>query len=240
MIELKRSLMAMRRETLPPIVTHNMVEDATDPILCHLRTLGLFNKPQDKVKIIFHPSFLSRDAPILGLDYEQFVRGCHLGVFPSYYEPWGYTPAECTVLGVPSITTNLSGFGCYMENLFPVEASQFGIFIVDRKEQSCQDSIQQLTSYMESYCKLSLKQRIILRNRTERLSEYLDWKLLGAEYVHARFLALSRTFPSSFPPPIYPAAENLEDSLSEELLTMVSLTTPTLPSLSPAASPQAD
>jgi glycosyltransferase involved in cell wall biosynthesis len=43
------------------------------------------------------------------MDYEEFVRGCHLGVFPSYYEPWGYTPAECTVMGIPSVTTNLSG-----------------------------------------------------------------------------------------------------------------------------------
>ena len=42
------------------------------------------------------------------------VRGCHLGVFPSYYEPWGYTPAECTVLGVPSVTSDLSGFGLFI------------------------------------------------------------------------------------------------------------------------------
>ena len=46
---------------------------------------------------------------------KEFVRGCHMGVFPSYYEPWGYTPAECTVMGIPSVTTNLSGFGCFME-----------------------------------------------------------------------------------------------------------------------------
>ena len=51
------------------------------------------------------------------MDYDDFVRGTHLGVFPSYYEPWGYTPAECTVMGVPSITSNLSGFGNYMEEL---------------------------------------------------------------------------------------------------------------------------
>ena len=48
-------------------------------------------------QIVFHPDFLNANNPILGLDYEEFVRGCHLGVFPSYYEPWGYTPAECTV-----------------------------------------------------------------------------------------------------------------------------------------------
>ena len=69
----------------------------------------LFNNPEDRVKVIFHPEFLSATSPLLGLDYEEFVRGCHLGVFPSYYEPWGYTPAECTVMGIPSVTTNLSG-----------------------------------------------------------------------------------------------------------------------------------
>lgn len=58
---------------------------------------------------MFHPEFLSSTNPLFGLDYDEFVRGCNLGVFPSYYEPWGYTPAECTVMGIPSITTNLSG-----------------------------------------------------------------------------------------------------------------------------------
>ena len=60
--------------------------------------MQLFNSSYDRVKVIFHPDFLNSNNPILGLDYEEFVRGCHLGVFPSYYEPWGYTPAECTVV----------------------------------------------------------------------------------------------------------------------------------------------
>jgi glycosyltransferase involved in cell wall biosynthesis len=65
------------------------------------------------VQVIFHPEFLTSTNPLFGLDYEEFVRGCHLGVFPSYYEPWGYTPAECTVMGIPSVTTNLSGKSGY-------------------------------------------------------------------------------------------------------------------------------
>ena len=60
--------------------------------------MQLFNHSQDRVKIVFHPDFLNSNNPIRGMDYEEFVRGCHLGVFPSYYEPWGYTPAECTVV----------------------------------------------------------------------------------------------------------------------------------------------
>ena len=74
---------------------------ATDPILNQVRRVQLFNNESDRVKIVFHPDFLNSNNPILGLDYEEFVRGCHLGVFPSYYEPWGYTPAECTVVRFP-------------------------------------------------------------------------------------------------------------------------------------------
>lgn len=73
-------------------------------LICLLQSSVIFS-----YQIVFHPEFLSSTNPLFGLDYEEFVRGCHLGVFPSYYEPWGYTPAECTVMGIPSITTNLSG-----------------------------------------------------------------------------------------------------------------------------------
>ena len=95
---LKRRIFALKRNSLPPIVTHNMADDANDPVLNQIRRVKLFNNGYDRVKIIFHPDFLNSSNPILGLDYEEFVRGCHLGVFPSYYEPWGYTPAECTVV----------------------------------------------------------------------------------------------------------------------------------------------
>lgn len=95
---LKRRIFALKRNSLPPVVTHNMADDSNDPILNQIRRVKLFNHGHDRVKIIFHPDFLNSNNPILGLDYEEFVRGCHLGVFPSYYEPWGYTPAECTVV----------------------------------------------------------------------------------------------------------------------------------------------
>ena len=99
----------------PPITTHCVEDDDKDPVMTTLKRCNLLNDPEDRVKVVFHPEFLNNDNPLLGLSYEEFVRGCHLGVFPSYYEPWGYTPAECTVMGIPSVTTNLSGFGCFIE-----------------------------------------------------------------------------------------------------------------------------
>ena len=67
-------------------------------------------------QIIFHPEFLSSTSPLLPVDYEEFVRGCHLGVFPSYYEPWGYTPgttdAPETPLPFPPPPPENEMFGC--------------------------------------------------------------------------------------------------------------------------------
>lgn len=194
---LKRRIFALKRDGLPPIVTHNMKDDANDPILNQIRRVGLFNNSNDRVKIIFHPEFLNANNPILPLDYDEFVRGCHLGVFPSYYEPWGYTPAECTVMGVPSITTNLSGFGGYMEDLIE-NSSDYGIYIVDRRMKSVDESIDQLTHQMFEFTKKTRRQRINQRNRTERLSDLLDWKRMGLEYVKARNLALRRAYPNLF------------------------------------------
>jgi len=196
-ILLKRRVFALRRNSLPPVTTHNMADDANDPILNQIRRVQLFNRSSDRVKMLFHPEFLNANNPILGLDYEEFVRGCHLGVFPSYYEPWGYTPAECTVMGVPSITTNLSGFGCFMDEL--IENSQdYGIYIVDRRMKSVEDSVTQLTDQMVAFCQKTRRQRINQRNRTERLSDLLDWKRMGLEYAKARQLALRRAYPDSF------------------------------------------
>ncbi len=89
-VQLKRRIFALKRNSLPAVTN--------DPILTQIRRVRLFNATYDRVKVVFHPDFLNANNPVLGMDYEEFVRGCHLGVFPSYYEPWGYTPAECTVV----------------------------------------------------------------------------------------------------------------------------------------------
>lgn len=194
---LKRRIFALKRHSLPPVTTHNMADDNNDPILNQIRRVQLFNRPSDRVKVVFHPDFLNSNNPILGLDYEEFVRGCHLGVFPSYYEPWGYTPAECTVMGIPSITTNLSGFGSFMQDLIESPEDE-GCYIVDRRMQGLEESLNQLTEYMFSFCNKTRRQRINQRNRVERLSPLLDWKNLGIEYSKARQLAMRRAYPDSF------------------------------------------
>ncbi|XP_077870352.1 glycogen [starch] synthase-like [Saccoglossus kowalevskii] len=194
MVKLKRCIYATQRPGLPPICTHNVVDDDQDPVLSYIRRVQLFNNRNDRVKIVFHPEFLSSTNPLFACDYEEFVRGCHLGVFPSYYEPWGYTPAECTVMGIPSVTTNLSGFGCFIAQ-HVADPTSYGIYIVDRRYKGLEESVQQLSQYMFDFTRLTRRQRIIQRNRTERLSDLLDWKSLGFYYRKARHLALQKTHP---------------------------------------------
>ena len=100
-------------------------------------------------------------------------------------------------MGIPSITTNLSGFGSFMQDLIE-DPQDEGCYIVDRRMQSIEDSVGQLCEYMFSFCSKTRRQRINQRNRVERLSPLLDWKNLGIEYSKARQLALRRAYPDAF------------------------------------------
>lgn len=191
-VRLKRAIHAWRTSRWPSIVTHDLADDANDPILKHLRYRHLLNGADDPVKVVFHPEFLTATSPLLNLDYEQFVRGCHLGVFPSYYEPWGYTPMESLALGVPAVASDLSGFGAYVERHIPNAAEQ-GVMVLRRRGRNFDETADEMANYMMGFCQMNRRQRIDLRNRTERLGEVFDWSNLVKHYHEAHNLALERT-----------------------------------------------
>ncbi|MFI5380907.1 MAG: glycosyltransferase [Tepidisphaerales bacterium] len=190
-VKLKRAMHAWRTNRQPTIVTHDLCDDANDPVLKHLRYRHMFNAADDPVKIVFHPEFATATSPLLNLDYEQFVRGCHVGLFPSYYEPWGYTPMESLALGVPAVTTDLSGFGAYVERHIADAESQ-GIKVLKRRWQGFDQCCDEMANYLFHLSQLSRRQRIELRNRVERLSEMFDWTQLAQHYHDAHQMALER------------------------------------------------
>jgi glycogen(starch) synthase len=190
-VRLKRALHAWRSHRQPLIVTHDLADDANDPVLKHLRHRGMFNAADDPVKIVFHPEFVTATSPTISLDYEQFVRGCHMGLFPSYYEPRGYTPMECVALGVPAATTDLSGFGAYVQRHIPDHDAR-GILVLNRRERGFEATCDALADYLFAFCRLNRRQRIELRNNVERLGELFDWSNLIRHYDEAHSLALER------------------------------------------------
>jgi len=190
-VRLKRAMHAWRNHRQPTIVTHDLVDDASDPILRHLRHRGLLNSADDAVKVVFHPEFVTATSPLISLDYEQFVRGSHMGIFPSYYEPWGYTPMECIALGIPTVTTDLSGFGAYVENKLP-ETWQRGVRVLNRRQHSFDETADDLANHLYDFAKLKRRQRIELRNRVESVSQMFDWSVLVGAYHEAHAMALDR------------------------------------------------
>ncbi len=195
-IRLKRGLHAWRTWKQPAIVTHDLWDDANDSILQQLRACRLFNAREDPVKVVFHPDFLSATSPLIGLDYDQFVRGCHMGVFPSYYEPWGYTPMECVASGVPAVTSDLAGFGSYvLKHIQDPPAN--GLFVIGRRYTAFDQAAHQLTEILFNFALKDRRERIELRNRVERLSEYFAWTNLVSHYAHVYRLALLRKFPAA-------------------------------------------
>lgn len=191
----RRTLYGIQTHDLPPLATHNLVSKRDDPILKHLQRVGLCNRQEDKVKVVFHPDFLNPSSSVFPINYDSFVRGTHLGVFPSRYEPWGYTPAECLVRGVPAITSNTSGFGNHMERLLSgVDAQDYGLYLVDRRHASYEEAVEQTAGYMHGFCRTSQRERVAQRVRADRLGEFLEWGELHGEYGRARRMALRRRY----------------------------------------------
>lgn len=191
LLRIKRTMQARRSEGLPIICTHDVVNDGADPVLCQLRQVGLINRPSQRVKVIFHPEFLRSTNPLLGLEYDQFVRGCHLGVFPSYYEPWGNTPMESAASGTPAITSDLSGFGAFLAGHLPGHDEK-GLFVLRRRGRSFGQSAAELTERMNWFCRLNRRQRVMLRNDVEGMSELFDWGRMIGNYDQAAALAVDR------------------------------------------------
>ncbi len=112
-----------------PILTHELTDFDHDPILQRLQEKNLNNS--GKVKLMFVPAFLDRNDGIFNLDYTELLTGFDFSIFPSNYEPWGYTPLESSAFHIPTLTTNLSGFGQWLQENVPGTVD--GIHVIDRQ-----------------------------------------------------------------------------------------------------------
>lgn len=190
-LKLRRNIQTWKTQTLPKIVTHTLIDDSKDEILNFLRTANLVNNQHDKVKVVYHPDFIVTSNPLFKMDYSQFVRGCHMGIFPSMYEPWGYTPLECLASSLPSITSDMSGFGDYVQNNIPDHDSK-GLYIIKRKGREFYQIAEDLSDRLLAFVQLSRRNRIALRYSCEEASLHFDWSNLGKYYDEAYNMVITR------------------------------------------------
>jgi glycogen(starch) synthase len=185
----RRTIQSWKSDNLPNIATHNLVDDSNDAVLQFLRQANLVNNAHDKVKFVYHPDFITTSNPLFRMEYGDFVRGCHLGIFPSYYEPWGYTPIECLASGVAAVTSDLSGFGDYAKQV-EIADEAHGLYLLDRAHKDFNTSADDLADMLYRFVETTRKERINMRNLSEDLSEHFDWKNLYNEYEKAYIMAV--------------------------------------------------
>lgn len=191
LMEIKKDVMHFKRKGNPPMVTHNIIDEDNDPIVANLLRYGLDNKEDDKVKTILYPVYLDGNDGLIDLPYYDAMAGCHLGVFPSYYEPWGYTTLETAALGVPAFTSDLSGFGRFIQNKVNHNMED-GIFVLKRLGKSEEDIINEFAELLYKFCKRDKHDRAQNKINAKQLSGLADWKIFIQNYIKAHNLALEK------------------------------------------------
>lgn len=187
----KKKVLKFMRTGTPPLATHDFYDELGDPILKSLRENGLLNREEDRVKVIFYPIYLTGADGLLDLTYYECIQGSHLGVFPSYYEPWGYTPLEAAVLGVPAVTTDLAGFGRYLLRNAP-ETEHPGIFILPRMNKNAEEENAELAKILYEYAMLPKEGRTRNKVEAKRKTNLVDWRILVKNYIYAHNLAVQK------------------------------------------------
>ncbi|HIH31454.1 TPA: glycosyltransferase [Candidatus Woesearchaeota archaeon] len=185
--EIKKDLAAFERKGDPPLSTHNLEDN--NLILSALRSNGLLNNISDNVKVIIEPIYLDGTDGFIDLSYYDAMIGCHLGIFLSYYEPYGYTPLESAALGVPAITTDMSGFGKFIKSKNPENK---GIYVLNRSGINEEDFIKNFVQILYDYSKQPHSQRVNCKIKAKYLSTFADWKVLGENYANAHKKALEK------------------------------------------------
>lgn len=115
-----------------PVITHSLHNPNEDAILNRIHQVEFTNDPKSKVSVIYVPCYLDGADGILDLTYYELLPGLDATAFPSYYEPWGYTPLESVAFGVPTVTTSLSGFGQWVMSTFDNSFAACGVNVVKR------------------------------------------------------------------------------------------------------------
>lgn len=168
-------------------LTHGLHDAEYDPILNQLKRLGLTNRPENKVKVVFVPSYLNGDDGVFNMKYYDVLQGIDLTAFVSYYEPWGYTPLESIAFGVPTITTSLSGFGMWSKQ--NIDKCDNCVTVIDRNEDNNEEVASKLAEKMAFFAGLDAASRKQISEAATAASKKALWNSLVEKYMEAYAIA---------------------------------------------------
>ncbi|WP_321480148.1 glycosyltransferase [uncultured Bacteroides sp.] len=175
-----------------PHITHWLHNEENDRILNMLTHLGLENAPEDKVKVIFVPCYLNGRDGIFNKEYYDLLLGQDLSVYPSYYEPWGYTPLESIAFGVPTITTDLAGFGLWVKGLKNFRNINDGVEVLHRTDNNYSEVAEGIKDIILSFALKTNEEKKSISKRAMEIAEQALWKHFIKYYYKAYDIALHR------------------------------------------------
>ena len=176
---------------IDPLFTHTLHNQESDNVLNYLHSHGIRNNKESQVKVIFVPCYLDGKDGIFNMPYYDLLIGDDLAVYPSYYEPWGYTPLEATAFHVPCITTSLSGFGLWANKEIGRQSKILdGVEVITRNDYNFNEVVDNIVSTITTYSALDSKKQNAVRKKAESLSEKALWKHFIQYYYEAYNIAL--------------------------------------------------
>ena len=173
-----------------PVITHNLYNPYNDPVYNRINALAIHNEPQDKVTVIDVPSYLNGEDGIFNMTYYDLLAGLDAAVFPSYYEPWGYTPLESAAFGVPTITTDLAGFGQWVLDTRGDDSDLSGVKVVHRTDSNYNDTVQTVVSGLINLYVMEPKMMQSVRKGARDTSKMASWENFIKYYDEAYSKAL--------------------------------------------------
>lgn len=176
-----------------PEITHWLHNMTHDNVLGMLKYLDMHNKKEDRVKLIFLPCYLTGDDGVLNLPYYDLVLGNDLCVYPSYYEPWGYTPLEAVAFKVPCITTDLSGFGLWV-NMTKGSYGEIvdGVKVIHRTDYNYSEVADAIKDTVSDFSNMTEAEIRKSRMNAEKLSKQALWSNFIKYYEQAYDFALKK------------------------------------------------
>ena len=174
-----------------PIITHTIHNEDGDAIYGKMNFLGFRNHEGDGVKVIYVPSYLNGDDGIFNMSYYDLLTGFDLSIFPSYYEPWGYTPLESVAMGVPTITTNLAGFGQWVEKEMGNNELKTGVKVVHRTDSNYDEALEQIVESVRTIATMTSKEHDKLRRNAKTTSKQATWEHFMEHYTKAYSTAIN-------------------------------------------------
>ena len=176
-----------------PLITHWLHNMSHDNVMGMLKFLDMWNRPEDRVKLIFLPCYLTGDDGVLNMTYYDLVLGNDLCIYPSYYEPWGYTPLEAVAFKVPCITTDLAGFGQWAKSINQGESEIIdGVKVIHRTDYNYSEVADNIKDTVSLFSSMANEEVAKARANADKLSKKALWSHFITYYYEAYDFALRK------------------------------------------------